>query len=855
MKNSRIFSLATRNALVYFILFVISLGLIGALIIFNSSREIHNLTEKRLLHNNEIIKLKFEGYFKAIVNDVHQIGDNPSLKEYIYTPNDANLASVEDAFYAMLKNKPNYFQIRLLSTQNKGEELIRVEKKNKEIRKTPKALLQFKNSRDYFQEILKLPLDSIYFSKIDLNREFGKISTPITPTTRIGKKIEGNKNEQFILLVNINLTQLFEELKHTVPKHYELRIFNGNGDYFIHPDYQKEFAFEYGKPSYFQTEFPSIQFNSNDWSKPIIAKNTVNQFSQLNFQRINYALYCDVSANKDDVYASFYEWKNKIILYSSIIAIFFLAIGFLLMRNQNKELGIITQELTTFSENLKPTVLHVDRKDEIGDLARSFEKMSSKITESHQLMLLAKNNAEKANQDKSDFIANMSHEIKNPLQAILGSIEILNQNDKLDEQIPYLNSIQFSTQQLNYMVMDVLDYNKLKNKEITLSPTWNNLHVFCQELINSIQYLADYKKIDLQLLYPEELKQYIYAYDYKRLYQILYNLLTNAIKFTNPAGKVTLQVKAINHNSVRFEVIDNGSGIAPNTLKKILDRNFSSDYSTGSGLGLVIIKDIIELHGSTLKIDSKINVGSKFSFDLKLDRQLLNNLPVPKIDQMNSILIIEDDLEIQNYYAHIFQSAKTEILNSPNELESITETFDFIITDLHFSNTKISVEQYLLNLKERCKPDGLIIVISGTAYISKEKGIKSLLKPIDKNSLQTLMFTHHIGIEYNPIRFGGIEEDYDHDPALIKKAMRLIVPSWEKDIKNLSLALKNQDIKKFKDIQHRLVTNLRRFGLENVIQFIDEISIKMANEKVDDTQLTILLQQYLIELKQYQAAI
>ena len=852
MKNSRFFSLATRNALVYFILFVISLGLIGALIIFNSSKEIHQLTETRLLHNNEIIKLKFEGYFKSIVNDVNQIGDSPSLKEYMHAPSQENLNLVEDEFYSFLKNKPNYFQIRLLSAHDDGMEIIRVEKKKTQIRKTPKGLLQFKNNRDYFQEIVKLPPDSIYFSKVDLNREFGKISSPIIPTTRVGKKVTGFKDEDFILLVNIDLTQIFNELKQTIPENYELRIFNKNGHYLIHPDFKKEFTFEYNKAPFFQEEYENIQINLDSLNKLIIKGNTVNQFSQLQFQRKNYALYCNVSANKDEVYASFYQWKNKIILYSSIIAIFFLLIGFLLMRNQNKELSIITQELSSFSDHLKPTVLHVDRKDEIGDLARSFEKMSLKITESHQLMQVSKTNAEKANQDKSDFIANMSHEIKNPLQAILGSIEILNQNKKLDEQIPYLNSIQFSAQQLNYLVIDVLDFNKLKNNEIILSPTWNNLHIFCQELINSIQHLAKYKKIDLQLTYPTKLSQYLHLYDYKRLYQILYNLLTNAIKFTNQNGNVNLKVSTCENGFTRFEVQDNGQGMNEATLNKILNRNFSSDYSTGSGLGLVIIKDIIKLHGSELKIHSKLQEGSVFSFDLNIEKQLINIVQPPKIGMHKSILIIEDELEIQNWYAHIFKNAKTAIFNSPAEIGGIEEKFDFIITDLNFLNPTIETDNYLLELKKKCNPNGLVIVVSGQAFEPTKSWIKSFIKPVDKNSLQTLMFTHEIGIEYIPINFDTIERDYDHDPGLIKNAMDLIIQSWEKDIKNLSLTIKNNDHKKFKDIQHRFVTNLRRLGLENVIQFIGNIGNKTTLENTDEEQLTFLLNQYLIELKLYQ---
>ena len=198
-------SLATRNALVYFLLFLIGITVSNVLFLSYSSIEIHDLTDKRLKHTQEMIQLKFESYLNQIEDDVNQLSRSPLLQAYLENNDTTNLYMLHDEYASFLASKSTYFQIRLLATNTEGKELLRVERINEDIKRCPENELQYKGERDYFKELLQLPLDSIYYSRIDLNKENGIVSSTKTPTLRLGKKVKTLSGADCFLIANIDL--------------------------------------------------------------------------------------------------------------------------------------------------------------------------------------------------------------------------------------------------------------------------------------------------------------------------------------------------------------------------------------------------------------------------------------------------------------------------------------------------------------------------------------------------------------------------------------------------------------------------------------------------------------------------
>ncbi|WP_027419846.1 sensor histidine kinase [Crocinitomix catalasitica] len=861
MKKNNFISLAARNALVYFILFLFGLGASGWFLISYSSREILDLTKNRLDHTTDMVQFRFDSYFESIIQDVNQLSNSPLLSRYMGDPTSENLSLLTAEYISVLKNKRDYFQIRLLSIQEYGNELIRVERNADRIFETPSNKLQNKGDRDYFMELIQLPADAIYLSKIDLNKEFGKLSFPYIPTVRIGKKLKGNQLKDFIILINVDLNKLFAEMRNSLPSTYQLMMVNQDGHYLIHPDSSAAFTFEFDKEPLFFDEFKINEDHFETSNSIEMNKASVYEIVELNYDRMNYQLFAVIKADKSIEFASFYAWRNSVIWVSITVAVLFLVIAFLYMRKQVAELKEITTQLTLFSGKKRPGKLAIERRDEIGALARGFEQMSNEIFESHQLIDQSRRKAEKADQEKTEFLENMSHEIRNPLQAIIGSIQILEQNQVGEHQKPFLNALKFSSAQLNSLVSDVLDFNKIKSNEIVLQPKWTDLFVFCNELINSSKYQAKLKKIDLKLEFSEDLLQKKHLFDPARLYQILNNLITNAIKFTEQSGTVSFELKSGQNNSVIFLIRDTGQGITADEINKIQDRNYTSNYTTGAGLGLAIVKDLLKLHHAELKISSEANIGSEFSFSLQLksqsdDKQESNLSRGAIISDNLSLLIIEDDPVIRDWYAHIFTNSTVTFLNNPDEINSnLNLKYDYIISDLNFENGMLNLRESKDVFLNVLNENGRLIIISGNDFVSDFDWVSVLKKPVEKSQIVELFKPLSI---YQKPNFKHIERDYDFNQAFTRNAIGIMIQSWEQDKLTLEDALNNLNADKFGKVQHRIITSFRRLDLTEFEELLRQLMVKIESKQIVKTeidQLKNFFKFYISELKKYQAGL
>lgn len=830
-------SLATRNALVYFLLFLIGITVSNVLFLSYSSIEIHDLTDKRLKHTQEMLQLKFESYLDQIEDDVNQLSRSPLLQAYLENNDTTNLDMLHDEYASFLASKSTYFQIRLLATNTEGKELLRVERIDENIIRCPENELQYKGERDYFKELLQLPLDSIYYSKIDLNKENGIVSPTKTPTLRLGKKVKTLSGADCFLIANIDLTQLFDNLKALIPASHELRFFNQDGHYLIHPEPKKTFTFEAnGDPCFFE----EFEFNMNEITPEGVnhsTSNAVNIFFNLTYDRPTYNLFGGVSVKDEIVFASFYSWRRKMIMISILVALFFLITAFIYMRKQTKELKSITEELKTFSSKIKPKKIKNTRRDEIGELAESFEKMSQKVSESHLEMEKAKIDAEKANREKEEFLENMSHEIRNPLQSILGGVQILEQNQKSDYQKPFIASLKFNSQQLNSLVTDVLDFSKLKNGQIHLDKKWNDLKQFCADLVNASKYRADKKNISIQLDYSSSLDSFIFKFDPIRLYQILNNLLSNAVKFTPNGGVIQIKVSLIENNSIHFSVIDNGNGISKLEMQRLTQRKIGTNFNLGSGLGLAIVQDLLTIHDSQLSVYSEPDKGSKFSFNLSLEykTKALNEIPQNPLDfsgkSHTRVLILEDDAELREWYRHVLLGFDIQLFASLSEFAtSSQETFDFAICDLNFETSQLSKTEIDEFISPRLKMNGKIMIVSGSEKKEAFKAFTFFKKPLERDELVATLVNHQLFILHGSPDFSNFEKDYDQNKTLIKKALLLLIASWEKDKEGLIGSINNKSIEEFQKIKHRIITSIRRLNLTSFEDFLDQLEPSAANQ-------------------------
>ena len=287
------------------------------------------------------------------------------------------------------------------------------------------------------------------------------------------------------------------------------------------------------------------------------------------------------------------------------------------LKVKNIVYGLVVFEGKNFSKEEKAilkaitSILSYKIKDkELSEVFKSQVKLLSK----------AVNETKNAEQIKTEFIANVSHELRTPLNAIIGYADLL-QNKKLGElnnkQLEFINNIQTSSLHLLEMINEILDISKIEANSTHLIKQSFNISMAIDEVLNTLYPLFKQKNIKLK----KNVIDFEICADYLKIKQILFNLISNAIKFTKDEIFITIQKDDVN---AQISIKDNGVGIEKKNQKKIFKKftqikDYSIKKESSTGLGLTITNEFVKMHNGKITLESELNKGANFTIKIPLN--------------------------------------------------------------------------------------------------------------------------------------------------------------------------------------------------------------------------------------------
>lgn len=479
-----------------------------------------------------------------------------------------------------------------------------------------------------------------------------------------------------------------------------------------------------------------------------------------------------------------------------------------------------------------------------------------------------------AQKAKEQFLANMSHEIRTPINGIVGMVNLLLDSTPTAEQSKHLHAIKHSADNLKVIINDILDFSIIESGKLKFEHIGFDVVYQAQSVIDSLMVQAMDKGLAIELDYSKELKNMVLLGDPVRLNQILINLINNSIKFTHE-GKITVSISCAKSLeglvNITVKVKDTGIGIAADKIKTIFDTFKQADESItrkfgGTGLGLTISKQLIELQGGKISVESTLGKGTTFTFVIPYEqgskkdiieqtdvgaKTLHAHKPTAALRAMRILLVEDNDIN-RMYASTILKKWHCQVSQAENgqiALEKLRkQDFDMILMDIHMPILDgIEASRSIRTTFPKPKCDVPIIAFTANALKGDrtkylDAGMNSYIsKPFMPEELYKIITKYYTPKEDKDNRIdkltnlANLRKMSNNDETFIREMISTFCNNTPSILEEMQKALDNKNWQAVGDMAHKIKPNLAFMGIDSLKEPILEIEHSGREEKNIDT--------------------